>query len=105
LDDDDSCLDDQELVAAKLESYVEFHETEVEGMNLQVGLLVHSSDDDKFQEKEQQVNHAELNHQETSALHIPTMVQEQFDQLPLRQGEHLLVQPEDDISYLPMIPH
>jgi hypothetical protein len=68
--------------------------------------LVHSSDDDKYQEQEPQVNHVEFNQQETSSLHIPTVIQEQFYQQPLQQGEQLLVQPEDDTPYiLPMIPH
>jgi hypothetical protein len=105
-DDDGSGLNDQEPVAAPLESYAEFHEDEGEELSVQECSLVHSSDDDKFQEEEPQVNHVEINQQETSSLHIPTVVQEQFDQLPLQQGEQLLVQPEDDTPYiLPMIPH
>jgi hypothetical protein len=59
-------------------------ENEVEELNLQVGLVILSSDDDKIQEREQQVNHAELNQQETQSLHIPEVVQEQFDHMPLQ---------------------
>jgi hypothetical protein len=47
-DDDDSCLGDQEPVVAELESYVELHENEDEEMNLQVGLVVSSINDDKI---------------------------------------------------------
>jgi hypothetical protein len=32
-------------------------------------------------------------------LHIPTVVQEQFDQIPLHQGNQPLVQPKDDLSH------
>jgi hypothetical protein len=97
-------LNDQEPVAAPLESYVEFHEDQE--LSAQVCSSVHSSDEDKFQEEEPQVNHVEFNQQETSSFHIPTMVQEQLDQLPLQHEEQILVQPEDDTPYiLPMIPH
>jgi hypothetical protein len=50
-----------------------FHENEVEELNIQVGLLVPSSDDDKIQEKEQQISHAEFNQQEILSLHIPAV--------------------------------
>jgi hypothetical protein len=52
--------------------------------NLQVGSLVPSNDDDKIQKEEQQISHAELNQHETLSLHIPTVVQEQFDEIPLK---------------------
>jgi hypothetical protein len=87
-DDDGSSLDDQEPVVAPLESYAEFHEDEDEELSVQVCSLVHSSDDDKFQEEEPQVNYVEFNQQETSSLHIPAVVQEQFDQIPLQQGSN-----------------
>jgi hypothetical protein len=46
-----------------------------------------------------------LNQQETSCLHIPAIVQEQFDHMPLQQHKQLLVQPEDDTPYIfPRIP-
>jgi hypothetical protein len=95
-------LDAHEPVVAPLESYAEFHEDEDEELSFQVC----SINDDKVWQEEPQVNYAEFNQQETSSLHIPTVVQEQFDQLLLQQGEQPLVQPEDDLPYnLPMIPH
>jgi hypothetical protein len=64
--------------------------------------VIPSNDDDKIQEKEQQVNHTELN-QETLSLHIPEVVQERFHHTPLQQVDQPLVQPEDDPSQnLPM---
>jgi len=57
-DDDDSCLGDQEPVVAKLEPCIKFHENEAEELNVQVGLLVPFSGDDKIQEKEKQISHA-----------------------------------------------
>jgi hypothetical protein len=45
-----------------------------------------------------------MDQQETSSVHIPVVVQEQLDQIPLQQEESLLVQPEDDVPYtLPTI--
>jgi hypothetical protein len=77
----------------------------LEEWNVQVGLVIPSSDDDKIQEEEPQVNHVEIDQQETSSLHIPTMVSEQFDQIPSQQEEPLLVQLEDPLTICPMIPH
>jgi hypothetical protein len=103
-DDDDSCLDDQEPVVAKLEPCTEFHKYEARESGFQVCSLVSSINDDKIQQEEQQTNDADLNQQESLPLHIPTVVQEQFDQIPLQQGDQPLVQPEDDLSHnLPMI--
>ena len=82
--DNDLGLNDQEPIVAPLESYAEFHEDEGEELSVQESSLVHSSDDDKFQEEDPQVNHVEINQQETSSLHIPTVFQEQFNQLPLQ---------------------
>ena len=105
-DENNSCLDDHETIFAPLESYVDFHEDEYEESSAQLCSFVHSSDGDKFQEEEPQVNHVEISQQETSSFHIPTIFQEQFDQLPLQQGEQILVQPEGDTPYFfPMIPH
>jgi hypothetical protein len=104
--DDDSCLDDHEPVITPLEPYAKFHEDEE--LSLQVGLLVPSSEDDKIQKEEQQINHAELNQQEALSLHIPAVVfgHEQFDEIPSQQGEQLLVQPDDDPPHsFPMILH
>jgi hypothetical protein len=56
--------------------------------------------DDEVWQEEPQVNYAELDQQETSSVHIPVVVQEQLDQIPLQQEEPLLVQPEDDIPYI-----
>jgi hypothetical protein len=77
-------LNDKEPVSAPLESYAKFHEDGGETLSVQECSLVHSSDDDKFQEGEPQVNHVEINQQETSSLHIPAIIQEQFYQLPLQ---------------------
>jgi hypothetical protein len=89
-------VNDQEPVVAPFESYVEFQEDEGEDLSVQECSLVHSNNDDNFQQEEPQVNHVEINQQETSSLHIPAVVPEQFDQLPLQQGEQVSVQPEDD---------
>jgi hypothetical protein len=74
-------LDDHEPVIASLELYVESHEDEYDKPNLQVGLLISSINDDKIQREEQQINHVELNQQETLSLHILVVVQEWFDEI------------------------
>jgi hypothetical protein len=104
--DNNSYLDDRESVITPLEPYAKFHEDEDEDekSSLQVGLLIPSNHDDKFQKHEQQINHAELNQLDSLSLHIPMVIQEQFIEIPMLQGEQLSVQPEDDLPHsLPMI--
>ena len=113
---DSPILDDLEPIATPIESQVEFQEDEGEDViTLECSWVPPISEDGKFQEEEPQVNQLEINQQgissvpileEASSLPITTVVQEQFDQIPLQQEEPLLVQPEDDVPYtLPTISH
>jgi hypothetical protein len=72
-------LDDHEPIIAPLGPYEKFYEDEFKEMSLQVGSLAPSSDDDKIQNEEQQISHEELNQPKTLSLHIPIVIQEQFD--------------------------
>jgi hypothetical protein len=112
---DSPILDDPDPIATPIESQAKFQENESEDViTLECSWVPPSSEDENFQE-ETQVNQVEINQQrissmpileEASSLPCTTVVQEQFDLIPLQQQEPLLVQPEDDIPYtLPTILH